>query len=103
MEKSKQTYLLADIKAAFADKAKLNRTYSSKEGAHDLAMTDDDVVAIIQALELPDFDKSMTSYGDHTIWQDVYKPTRNGRELYVKFTRDAKGQLLLISFKEAEA
>jgi hypothetical protein len=33
------------------------------------------------------------------IWQDVYKPVTGGRELYVKFTLDARGALLLISFK----
>jgi hypothetical protein len=38
-----------------------------------------------------------------TIWQDVYKPVIKARELYVKFTLDAQGQLLLISFKENQA
>ena len=33
------------------------------------------------------------------IRQDVYKPVVGGRELYVKFTLDARGGLLLISFK----
>jgi motility quorum-sensing regulator/GCU-specific mRNA interferase toxin len=36
------------------------------------------------------------------IWQDVYRPIVEGRELYVKFTLDAQGELLLISFKENE-
>jgi hypothetical protein len=47
-----------------------------------------------------DFDKSMPSERDPAIRQDVYKPVVAGRELYVKFTRDAQGELLLISFKE---
>jgi motility quorum-sensing regulator/GCU-specific mRNA interferase toxin len=64
-------------------------------------MDDSDVVAVIQALTLTDFEKSMTSKADHRIWQDVYKPSVGGRTLYVKFTLDAKGALLLISFKEA--
>jgi hypothetical protein len=34
--------------------------------------------------------------------QDVYKPLVDGRELYVKFTLDGQGGLLLISFKENE-
>ena len=64
-------------------------------------MDDSEVVAVIQALTLSDFDKSMTSMADHRIWQDVYKPARDGRALYVKFTVDARQALFLISFKEA--
>ena len=64
-------------------------------------MDDSEVVAVIQALTLADFEKSMTSMTNHKIWQDVYKPKVGGRTLYVKFTRDAKDALFLISFKEA--
>ena len=101
MEKLKQHYALADIKAAFADPASLNRSFASRQGADDLDMDDSEVVAVIQALTLSDFDKSMTSMADHKVWQDVYKPVRDGRTLYVKFTVDARQALFLISFKEA--
>ena len=101
MEKLKQHFALANIKAAFADPACLNRSFVSKQGADDLDMDDADVVAVIQALTLADFEKSMTSIADHKIWQDVYKPKVGGRTLYVKFTLDAQGALFLISFKEA--
>jgi motility quorum-sensing regulator / GCU-specific mRNA interferase toxin len=101
MEKLKQHFALSDIKSAFADPACLNRSYVSKQGADDLDMDDADVVAVIQALTLADFEKSMTSIADHKIWQDVYKPNVEGRTLYVKFTLDAQGALFLISFKEA--
>jgi hypothetical protein len=37
---------------------------------------------------------------DPAVRQDVYKPTVAGRELYVKFKRDSRGGLLLLSFKE---
>ena len=87
--------------AAFADPATLNRSFVSRQGADDLGLDDSAVVAVIQALTAADLDKSMTSHVDHTIWQDVYKPTSNGTELYVKFTLDAQGQFFLISFKEA--
>jgi motility quorum-sensing regulator / GCU-specific mRNA interferase toxin len=101
MEKRKPSHDLAQIKAAFADPARLNRTGVSKLGADDLGLNDDQVVAVIQALQQGDFDKSMTSNVDHKVWQDVYKPSVDGRQLYVKFTLDAAGALLLISFKEA--
>ena len=101
VEKGKPHYLLSAIKAAFADSAKLNRSYASKEGADALGMDDEAVVAAIQALRAKDFDKSMTSYANHQIWQDVYKPKVNGKQLYVKFTLDSMNALFLISFKEA--
>ena len=101
MEKRKPHYDLAKIKAAFADAASLNRTYSSKKGADDLNLDDMAVVAAIQGLSGSDFDKAMTSIADHRIWQDVYKPSVGGRELYLKFTLDGGQEFLLISFKEA--
>ena len=63
-------------------------------------MDDEAVVDVIARLTAQDFDKSMPSDLDPTIRQDVYKPVVHGRELYVKFTRDRQGDLLLISFKE---
>lgn len=64
-------------------------------------MDDTAVVGVIQTLTFADFEKSMTSAADYRIWQDVYKPQVGGRTLYVKFTLDARKNLLLISFKEA--
>jgi len=102
MEKLKPHYPLGSIKAAFSSPLTLNRTYASRQGADDLGMTDDEVVAVIQALASTDFEKSMTAYADHRVWQDVYKPMLGDtRTLYVKFTLDAASNLLLISFREA--
>jgi motility quorum-sensing regulator / GCU-specific mRNA interferase toxin len=74
MEKRKPHFLLRDIKAAFADPAKLNRSFASRQGADGLGMDDQAVVNAIQALTTADFDKSMTSYANSQIWQDVYNP-----------------------------
>ena len=101
MEKRKPHYLLRDIRAAFADPAKLNRSFASKQGADDLEMDDQSVVDAIQALTAADFDKSMTSYANPRVWQDVYRPRIDKTELYVKFTLDSMNALYLISFKEA--
>ena len=101
MEKRKPHYDLAAIKRALADITKINRTYSSKQGADELDMDDTDVVEVIQGLKKEDFEKSMTSVTDHKVWQDVYKPVVGDKTLYVKFTVDAQKQFLLISFKEA--
>jgi motility quorum-sensing regulator / GCU-specific mRNA interferase toxin len=96
-------YPLGTIKAAFADPTRINRTMSAAEGAEQLDMNEQTVVDVIAGLTAQDFDKSMPSDFDPTIRQDVYKPVVGGRELYVKFTRDAQGELLLISFKDNES
>jgi motility quorum-sensing regulator/GCU-specific mRNA interferase toxin len=64
-------------------------------------MDDGEVVAVIQPLTHADFEKSATSNFNHKVWHDVYKPNVGGRKLYVKFTLDDRGKLLLTSFKEA--
>ena len=87
-EKLKPHYALANIKAEFADPDRLNRSFVSKQGADDLDMDDSAVVAVIQSLKPSDFDKSMTSFADHKIWHDVYKPSVGRpddiREIYAR-------------------
>jgi motility quorum-sensing regulator / GCU-specific mRNA interferase toxin len=106
-EKRRPHYILTEIKAAFADPTTLNRAHSAIEGAEALGLGAAQVVAVIQGLNLGDFDKSMTSLKDRHIWQDVYKPNvvideQTTRRLYVKFTLDAKDAPFLISFKESD-
>ncbi len=98
----KPHYPLKTIKAAFADVTRLNRTMTAADGAEELGMDEQEVVDVIAGLTGRDFDKSMPSDINPAIWQDVYKPIIDGRELYVKFTLDTQGELLLISFKENE-
>jgi len=45
------------------------------------------------------FHKSMTSYEDHTSWQDVYYVPSEVGTLYVKFTADAVTEFRLLSLK----
>lgn len=79
---------------------RLNQTMTAAGGAEDLGLDEQAVVDVIAGLVASDFDKSMPSDIDPAIWQDVYKPRIEGRELYVKFTLDTQGEMLLISFKE---
>ncbi|HEY5300499.1 MAG TPA: type II toxin-antitoxin system MqsR family toxin, partial [Acetobacteraceae bacterium] len=90
-------YPLKTIKTAFADAARLNRTMTAANGSEDLGMDEQTVVDVIAGLTARDFDKSMPSDVNPAIWQDVYKPAVEGRDLYVKFTLDTQGELLLIS------
>jgi motility quorum-sensing regulator/GCU-specific mRNA interferase toxin len=48
------------------------------------------------------FYKSMTSHGDHRIWQDVYHVPSDAGTLYVKFAADDVTEFLLLSFKRKD-
>ncbi len=99
MEKRTPHYLLSSIKEAFATEQSLRMTRTSHETALRLGLTLADVVAVVQSTSRAYFYKSMTSNADARTWQDVYHVPRGALVLYVKFTTDAKGYLL-ISFKE---
>ena len=101
-EKRRSTHDLQAIKAAFSSPAKLNRTLVSARWAAALGMDAAAVVGVIQALRYPaDFDKSATAHHDPRQWHDSYKPLVDGARLYLKFTLDDEGKLLLTSFKDA--
>lgn len=103
MEKRRPHYALREIQTALGDMTKLNRTVTAADGAADLGLSDEDVTSVIGGLTHKDFYKSMTAMHNSRLWQDVYLPNVAGKELYVKFTKDAEGNYLLISFKESES
>lgn len=103
MEKRRAHYNLGEIKAAFSNPDRLvNVTTVAQRGARAVDLLDDDIVAVVQELSASVCYKSMTSYSDHTIWQDVYRPTYKGIELYVKFSKRPDGQYILLSFKRRD-
>ncbi|MEO5660325.1 MAG: type II toxin-antitoxin system MqsR family toxin [Polaromonas sp.] len=99
-EKRKATYDLDAIKAAFSTMEKLNVTGSDLKGAAALGFGRSEIVATVQTIERRHFYKSMTSYADHRIWQDVYHVPSGQGVLYVKFTADVVSEFSLLSFKE---
>lgn len=99
VEKLKPTYDLTSIKAEFATVDGLRMTVSARNSAFSLGLTLEGVVTLIQGITRQHFYKSMTSFADHTIWQDVYHVPYDEGVLYVKFTVDAEGHLV-ISLKE---
>ena len=46
------------------------------------------------------FYKSMTTFADHRVWQDVYHVTTRDLVLYVKLQADVVTEFTLMSFKE---
>jgi len=58
-----------------------------------------DAVAVILGLTRIMFYKSMTTYADHRVWQDVYHaPCPNGKMAYIKLT--LQDGTVVIQFKE---
>lgn len=62
-------------------------------------MSRNDMLSVIRNLTITDFYKSMTTYGNHQAWQDVYRPTYRGITLYLKLTLIESENLLVVSFK----
>lgn len=99
-EKKKPAYELNAIKSAFDNIDTLRMTATAMQGQYDLGFSDQDVVDAIQALTNDDFYKSMAPFhAKFTSWQDVYKSTFNGKDLYIKFQVDSRDEMI-ISFKE---
>lgn len=72
MEKKRPTYDLGAVKAAFAEPERLAITVSAFQDAVALGFDRTGIVGVIQTIERGMFIKSMTTYADHRVWQDVY-------------------------------
>ncbi|MBA4418031.1 MAG: hypothetical protein C0392_09000 [Syntrophus sp. (in: bacteria)] len=99
-EKRKPTYDLHGFKAAFSTVQKLAVTGTALRSAAALGFGRAEIVETIQSMERKHFYKSMTSYADSQLWQDVYHVPSPVGLLYVKFTADVLTEFLLLSFKE---
>ncbi|MBD3847385.1 MULTISPECIES: type II toxin-antitoxin system MqsR family toxin [Bosea] len=100
MEKRRPTYDLEAIKAAFGSVDQLAMTSSALRDATALGFDRAGVVETISGIERPMFYKSMTTFADHRIWQDVYHVRARGLMLYVKFQADIITEFTVMSFKE---
>ncbi|MPZ41673.1 MAG: type II toxin-antitoxin system MqsR family toxin [Rhizobiales bacterium] len=64
----------------------------------------DAAVSTTGGLTCKDFYESMTVRHDGKLWQGVFLPICViGKKLYLKFTKDAQGNRLLISFEGSES
>jgi motility quorum-sensing regulator/GCU-specific mRNA interferase toxin len=91
-----------DIVRIQADVARLGAaafTKTALDGGRMMGLTTAEMLAIIASLSRREFYKSMTAYGDHRIWHDVYHAaTATRKEAYIKITlRDVAP---VIQFKE---
>lgn len=77
---------------------RLRMTATARSSARMLGFGKAEVAAEILALKIDEFYKSMTTYNDHRIWQDVYRHQSRAGMLYVKLT--VIDDVLVVSFKE---
>lgn len=97
MEKRTPHCKLAMVKA-LVDAGKVRTTHAARVGANELGFEFTDMLAVIMALTTADFYKSMTTHTDHTVWQDVYHPSTQAGDVYLKLT--VIDDVLIVSFKE---
>ncbi len=77
---------------------KVRVTRSAMVGASELGFELADMLAVVTLLTPDDFYKSMTTHADHTVWQDVYRPSTSMGDVYLKLT--VIEDVLIVSFKE---
>jgi motility quorum-sensing regulator/GCU-specific mRNA interferase toxin len=97
MEKRSPHYPLANVKI-LVDAGEVSATFSALTGAAELGFDFDGMLQVLATLSPTDFYKSMTTYADHTIWQDVYRPMTEAGAVYLKIT--VVDGVLIVSFKE---
>jgi motility quorum-sensing regulator / GCU-specific mRNA interferase toxin len=99
VEKRTPHYDLSRIQADVARLGAASFTKSALDGGRAMGLTSAEMLAVIATLTRHQFYKSMTTYVDHRVWQDVYHaatPVR--RDAYIKVTlRDTAP---VIQFKE---
>jgi len=97
MEKRTPHCGLSRVKALI-EAGKVRTTHTARTAAALLGFDFEGMIAVVAALTIKDFYKSMTTYADHTIWQDVYRPKTPAGDVYLKLT--VIEDVLIVSFKE---
>ena len=95
MEKFNPTYDLEEFK-----NSNFAITITAQKTASDLGFDKNDVHKVVSTMQENQFYKSMTSYANHKIWQDVYHVPYGDLVLYIKFTQNVISEFTLLSFKE---
>ncbi len=97
MEKGTPHCKLTVVKT-LVDAGKVRTTHAARAGANELGLAFSGMLDVVMALTPADFHKSMTTHADHTIWQDVYRPSTQAGDVYLKLT--VIDDVLIVSFKE---
>ncbi len=97
MEKRSPHYKLSHVKSLI-EAGKVRPTHTARTTAALLGFDFKGMIAVVASLTIKDFYKSMTTYADHRIWQDVYHPRTSAGSIYLKLT--VTEDVLIVSFKE---
>jgi motility quorum-sensing regulator / GCU-specific mRNA interferase toxin len=98
MNKWTPHYTLSEIQAQMVTVDSMYLTKVARIGIRDAGLTQADALAVIASLGSVNFYKSMTTYADANVWQDVYHGKHGEINLYVKF--QLAKNYFVISFKE---
>jgi motility quorum-sensing regulator/GCU-specific mRNA interferase toxin len=99
VEKRSPHYDLTRIQAEVVRLGAASFTKTALDGGRGMGLTTTEMLAVVASLSRGDFYKSMTTYADHRLWQDVYHaatPVR--KDAYIKIT--LRGAAPVIQFKE---
>jgi len=99
VEKRTPHYELASIQEQVRRLRAAAFTKTALDGGREMGLTTAEMLAVISSLSRRNFYKSMTTYADHRVWQDVYHAdTPVNKQAYIKITlRDLAP---VIQFKE---
>lgn len=97
MEKGTPHCKLSVVKVLI-ETGKVRSTMSALAGGTALGFDFEGIVGVVMALTPADFYKSMTTYADNRVWQDVYRPATPAGAVYLKLT--VIDDVLIVSFKE---
>jgi motility quorum-sensing regulator / GCU-specific mRNA interferase toxin len=99
MEKKVAHYDLTAIIALVRHRRAGAFTKTAMDGGRRMGLTLSDMVEVVCALTPKALYKSMTTYGDGQVWQDVYHASTPAGKAYIKVTLRNEGALV-IQFKE---
>ena len=97
MEKQTPHCKLPVVKA-LVEVGKVRTTHAARVGANEVGLALSEMLGVVMVLTPADFYKSMTTHVDHTVWQDVYRPSTQAGDVYLKLT--VIDDVLIVSFKE---
>ena len=102
MVKLKPHHSLSALQARFGSVETLSIKSRALVSARELGFALEEIVAVVQALEPQDFQKSETAHSppNSRIWHDSYVILFDGLDLYLKFAGETLIDLALVSFKE---
>jgi len=89
MEKRTPHCKLSIVKSLIRE-GRVRSTQSARQGAASLGIDFDGMCEIVISLSSSDFYKSITTYADHKVWQDVYRPSTEFGDITLAYKKKNK-------------